>query len=98
MKTLRMIGKFFSNRYVITFIAFAVWMIFFDSNSLRRQHILNERIGEIKRMRSYYQSEITRNEKSIDDLLNNPDMLEKYAREKYLMKRDTEDIFIVVRE
>ncbi len=98
MKTLRIVGKFFRNRYVITFIAFAVWMIFFDSNSLRRQHLLNERIGEIKRMRSYYQAEIARNEKSIDDLLNNPAELEKYAREKYLMKRDTEDIFIVVRE
>ncbi len=98
MKTLRAIGKFFINRYVITFLAFAVWMIFFDNNSLKRQHILNERIGEIKRMRAYYQEEIAKNNQAIDNLLNDPATLEKYAREKYMMKRDSEDVYLIVRE
>lgn len=98
MKARRIIFRILFNRYVITIIAFAVWMIFFDGNSLKRQRILNERIGEIKGMRSYYKAEIAKNEKAIQELMTNQETLEKYAREKYLMKRDNEDIFIIVRD
>jgi cell division protein FtsB len=98
VKTLRAIGRFLINRYVITFLAFAVWMIFFDNNSLKRQHAFNERVSEIKRMKAYYQAEIAKNNKAIDDLLHNPEALEKYAREKYMMKRDSEDVYLIVRE
>ncbi|MBW6460905.1 MAG: septum formation initiator family protein [Bacteroidales bacterium] len=98
MKALRIIFIILFNRYVIAIIAFAVWMIFFDGNSLIRQRILNERIGNITRMSSYYRTEIAKNEKAIQELKTNQETLEKYAREKYLMKRDNEDIYIIVRD
>jgi cell division protein DivIC len=94
---LRILLKILKNKYFLAFVAFVVWMIFFDTNSLKRQRILNARIGEIKGMRTFYISEIAKNNKEIYELDSNPETIEKYAREKYLMKKDSEDVFIVTR-
>ena len=95
---LKIVKKVLLNRYFLAIVAFAVWMIFFDSNSLTKQHKLNTRINEIKEMNAFYSSEIEKNNKAIHDLISDPDAIEKYGREKYLMKRDSEDIYIVARE
>jgi len=92
------IKKILFNKYFITLLAFAVWMVFFDNNSLRRQRQLNRKIEEINSMKTYYQQEIAKNEKSIYELETNLETVEKYAREKYLFKRDSEDVYIVVRD
>ena len=97
-KALKVSKRILLNRYFIAISAFAVWMIFFDSNSLKRQYKLNTRINEIKEMNAFYSSEIEKNNKAIHDLISNPEAIEKYGREKYLMKRDSEDIYIVARE
>lgn len=97
MNILRIILKILLNRYVITLIIFGVWMMFFDNNSLKRQRLLNDRIDEINRMRAYYQEEIARNQEAIHDLNTNMETLERYAREKYLMKRENEDVYLIVR-
>jgi cell division protein FtsB len=94
---LRIIFKILKNRYFLAIVAFAVWMIFFDTNSLKRQKILNTRIDEIKGMRTFYMTEIAKNNKEIYELETDPGTIEKYAREKYLMKRDSEDVFIITR-
>lgn len=90
--------KILLNKYTITIVAFAVWMIFFDGNSLKRQRELNRQIGAMHSMIAYYQTEIAKNEKEIFELQNDEATIEKYAREKYLMKRDSEDVYVVVRE
>jgi len=95
---LRIIFKILKNKYFLAVVAFAVWMIFFDANSLKRQRILNARIDEIKGMRTFYTTEIAKTNKAIYELETNPETIEKYAREKYLMKRDSEDVFIVTRK
>jgi len=95
---LHFIGKILINRYFLTLVAFAIWMIFFDNNSLKRQRILNDRIDEIKGMRAFYTTEIAKTNKAIYELETNLETVEKYAREKYLMKRDSEDVYIVTRE
>ncbi|MCK9401741.1 MAG: septum formation initiator family protein [Bacteroidales bacterium] len=95
---LHFIGKILINRYFLTLVAFAVWMIFFDNNSLKRQRILNARIDEIKGMRAFYMIEIAKNNKAIYELETNLETIETYAREKYMMKRDSEDVYIVTRE
>ena len=93
----RFIIKILKNRYFLALVAFIVWMIFFDTNSLKRQRILNARIDEIKGMRAFYMTEIAKSNKEIFELETNPETMEKYAREKYLMKKDSEDVFIVTR-
>jgi cell division protein FtsB len=98
MNMLRILTKIFLNRYFITLLAFAVWMVFLDANSLKRQRILNERINEINDMRAFYTSEIQKNNEAIHELETDLETIEKYAREKYMMKRDSEDVYIVVRD
>ncbi len=56
--------------------------------------ILNKQLNELEDNKKYYQEEIKKDSESIKQL-KNPDQLEKYAREKYYMKRDSEDIYII---
>jgi cell division protein FtsB len=92
MKKLRYI---FTNKYLITGIAFAIWMMFFDRNDIPLQ------IRRIRELHTLKQSEknmavrIDETSKELELLKTNPETLEKYAREKYLMKKDNEDLYIV---
>ena len=95
---LKILKKIFLNRYFITLLAFAIWMAFFDANSLKRQRLLNQRIDEINGMKVFYLAEIGKNNTAIEELQQDPEAIEKFAREKYLMKRDSEDVYIVTRE
>jgi cell division protein FtsB len=56
--------------------------------------VLNQEIDELEANKKYYQEEIKKDKENIK-LLKNPDQIEKFAREKYYMKRDSEDIYIV---
>ncbi len=56
--------------------------------------ILNKQLNELEDNKKYYQDEIKKDSESIKQL-KNPDQIEKYAREKYYMKRDSEDIYII---
>jgi cell division protein FtsB len=95
---LRILRIILLNRYFITFLAFAIWMAFFDTNSLKRQRLLNQRIDEINGMKAFYTDEIAKNNAAIEQLQKDQESIEKYGREKYLMKRDNEDVYIVTRE
>ncbi len=86
--------KILGNRYVIVLAFFIVWMIFLDNTSYMEQRILNKQLNELEDNRKYYQDEIKKDEEKIKQL-KNPDQIEKYAREKYYMKRDSEDIYII---
>lgn len=86
--------RFLGNRYVLVLALFIAWMVFLDNYSLLDHRILNKEIKELEDNKKYYQDEIKLDEEKIK-LLKNPDQIEKYAREKYYMKRDSEDIYII---
>jgi cell division protein DivIC len=86
--------RFVSNKYVLVTLFFIVWMLFLDNYSWLNSRVLNNQIDEMEDNKKYYQDEITKDNKSIK-LLKNPDQIEKYAREKYFMKKDSEDIYII---
>lgn len=86
--------KILSNKYVIVTVFFIVWMLFLDNTSYMDHRVLNDQIDELESNKNYYQDEIKKDEENIK-LLKNPDQIEKYAREKYYMKRDSEDIYII---
>jgi cell division protein FtsB len=86
--------KILGNRYVIVLVFFMVWMLFLDNTSYMEQRILNQQLEELEDNKKYYQDEIRKDEENIK-LLKNPDQIEKYAREKYYMKRDSEDVYII---
>jgi cell division protein DivIC len=86
--------KFLGNRYVIVLAFFAVWMVFLDNYSYLEHRVLDKQLNELEDNKKYYQDEIRKDEENIK-LLKNPDQIEKYAREKYYMKKDSEDIYII---
>ena len=86
--------KYLKNIFVIIFIVFAVWMLFIDSNSLLIHHELNEDISDLEDEKEYYNKEIQKDKKAIKEL-STDEGIEKLAREKYYMKKDNEDIYII---
>ena len=88
------IVKTVSNKYVIVLVLFVVWMLFFDENSYMNHRELNEEIDKLENANDYYKKQIEADKKIIDNL-NDPDSLEKYAREEYKMKKENEDIYII---
>lgn len=86
--------KLISNLYVLTSIVFFIWIFFIDSNSILVNLKLQKEINELKERKSLLEKQIKIDESIISNL-NNPDSLEKYAREKLYMKKDNEDIYII---
>lgn len=86
------------NKYLITIIALTVWVALFDKNDLRTQLDLRKDVKQLEEERNYFAREIGTITSDIKELSTNPHTLEKFAREKYLMKQNNEDIFVIVEE
>lgn len=82
------------NPFFLITIGFIVWIVFFDSYSLIEHRAIDQEIDKMEEKREYFQNEIDKDKQSIKNLKDG-DAIEKYAREKYYMKRDNEDIFII---
>ena len=85
----------FYNKYLITGIAFAIWMMFFDRNDLPSQIRRSSELYKMKQNQKNMALLIANTEKELQLLKTNPETLEKYAREKFLMKKENEDVYIV---
>ena len=93
-----MIPKQLKNKYILTAGFFAVWMLFFDTRDIITTHFKQR--GELNRLqesKAYYQQEIDKTRKELEQLKSDPRILEKYARERYRMKKDNEDLFVISR-
>ncbi len=86
----------FSNKYVIAFVCFLVWMLFFDRNDLMSQYDYFSQRQKLEEEKEFYQQEITKVLKDLQELSTDQERLEKFAREKYLMKKENEDVFVIV--
>ena len=90
------IPKFARNFYFIFGFLFLLWMTFFDSNDLYSQYQLNKKVRTLKSEKAYYQENIEQVVKDREELLSDEELLEKFARERYLMKKQSEDLYVVV--
>lgn len=97
-KVFKKIFSVLRNYYVLTIALFVVWMVFFDTNNLMSQYDNKKELKELLQQKKYYIDEINKNKETTLDLTTDITNLEKYAREKYLMKRDNEDIFLIVKD
>ena len=86
------------NRYLLATIAFVVFIGFFDQNNLASQYRLHQDLKELEREREYYKQEIKKDKRTTLELKTNLRNLETFGREKYLMKKDDEDVYILYRE
>ncbi len=85
-------------KYLIAIGVFLLWMILFDSNNVGRQIEHISTLSKLEVEREFYMKEISENQSSTNELVTNIDKLERYAREKYLMKKENEDVFIIIDE
>jgi cell division protein FtsB len=90
--------KVLKNKYFITAFSFLLWLSFFDRNDFITQHAYRTKLHELQKERDYYIREIALNKTEVSDQLTNPKNLEKYAREKHRMKKDNEDVYVMVQE
>ena len=95
MKVLRVIPIFLRNKFLVTATAFAVWMLFFDKNDLFAQLERRNELRELNKSKDYFTEQIEQERRFSKELKDNPAAIEKFAREKYFMKRDGEDLFLV---
>ena len=95
MKLLSHIPSWAKNKYFISLAAFVVWMIFFDAKDILTQRERTQELRELQESKAYYTAEIAKERKALEELKSNPAAIEKFAREKYMMKRDNEDLFII---
>jgi len=92
------IPRFLRNFYAATALGLLAWMTFFDANDLPSQFKNWWKLRELESEVTYYNSQIETIRRDRKEVLGSDRLREKYAREKYLMKKPTEDIFVIVDE
>lgn len=90
------VPRFLRSFYFLTGVAFLVWMVLFDANDLMKQYDMYDKWQDLRTERDYYTQKIAEVKQDRTELLSSPEMLEKFAREKYVMKKPGEDVFILV--
>ena len=84
------------NFYFVTGFFFIVWMFFIDSNDIISQYKLNKAIKELEVKKDYFQKNIEELARLHERRQNDPDYMEKFAREQYFMKKEGEDLYVIV--
>lgn len=90
--------KYSSNFYVVATLFFFFWMIFIDSNNLVNQIRLSKKLWDLENQKEFYQEKKAQIKAEREALMSNPELLEKFARERYFMKKETEDLYVVVQK
>lgn len=86
------------NKFFLVTVVFIVWMLFFDKNDLYSQYEQRQQLNKLEQERDFYTKETAQVSKELDELTSDPAKLEKFARERYLMKKANEDVFVIVKE
>lgn len=86
------------NKYLIASVLFLVWVAFFDQNNWVERYQNLKELKQLENDREYYLQKIEEDRERLKELKTNNENLEKFAREQYLMKKDNEDVFIIVEE
>ncbi len=98
MKIFKGLYAVVKNKYVLTIVGLTVWLLFFDRNDVFSQYDRHQEVKKLEAEANYFRSEIAKNKKEESELKSNPKLLEKFAREHYLMKKDGEDIYVLVED
>jgi len=92
------IPNYLKNKYLIAVVLFIVWITFFDNFNLIKQSKIKKNINQLEENKKFYIQEITKDSSEYYDLLNDAEKREKFAREKFLMKKEDEDVYIIRRK
>ncbi len=86
--------KFFTNTYILVLTLFVIWMAFFDTNSLMIHLELRKEIRKLERQKEFLKEEIEKDREVLEKMSDEGE-LERLAREKYYMKKENEEIFLI---
>ncbi len=89
------IPDWIKNKFLLAGVAFVIVILFLDRNDLLTQLDRAQELNNLEKSKQYYREETIKQQKELEALKNDPAALEKFAREKYLMKKDDEDLFLV---
>lgn len=90
--------RIISNRYFIVSFGALIWIAFFDRYNFIDRYRTAQKIKEYEKERDYYVDEVNKNKAVLHSLFTNDEVLEKFAREQFHFKRDSEDVFMIVRQ
>ncbi|WP_432708281.1 FtsB family cell division protein [Pedobacter sp.] len=85
------------NKYFIATAAFVVWMLFFDKNDMLSQYEFRTEVNKLQEEKDFYTEETAKVKKDLNELNTNLKTAEKFAREKYFMKKSNEDVFVIIK-
>jgi cell division protein DivIC len=94
MNLVKKILPFIMNRYFLVSLGFVVWMLFFDQRDFFLQRERKAALEKLEAAKKYYQNEIADTKKQLDNIQSNPAAVEKYARERYLLRREGEEVYL----
>ncbi len=86
------------NFYFLFFLCFVLWMTIIDSNGFINRYRLSKKLSELNTQKEFYVKEIDKVSLDKERFESDEELLEKYAREQYLMKKESEDIFYIIKE
>lgn len=86
------------NKYLMAVLVFLVWLLIFDQNSLIDRIKYLNTLNEMEDEKQYYLERIDEDSRRLKELKTDQDNLEKFAREQYFMKKENEDVFVIVEE
>lgn len=92
------IPRLFRNSYFIIAFTFAIWVVFFDKSNIVAQFKLQNTLRDLKEKKAYYEREIGKVKRDKKELFSNDESLQKFARERYYMKKSNEDVFVIIEE
>jgi len=92
------IPSIFKNKYALLFLAFGVYMLLFAKYDVPTLHKSRKALNALKDKQYFYETKIQEIREYESALFNNQEALERYAREKYMMKKDDEDLFVFVKK
>lgn len=90
--------KYTKNFYFLSTVFFLFWMIFIDSNNVVNQFRLSSKLNQLEDQKEFYIERKEKIQAEREELMSNPELLEKFAREKYLMKKKAEDLYVIVKK
>ena len=90
------VPAFFRNIFFLAGVVFSVWMLFFDENNMLVQYHRRQELSDLTKKKNFYKIEIAKVENQYTELTTNAETQEKFARENYMMKKDNEDVFVIV--
>lgn len=85
-------------KYILAFLLFLSWIFFFDEHNLIQHYRNRQKLEQLKAQQEFFRQKIEADKQKLHELQTDDENLEKFAREQFQMKKENEDVFIIIEE